>query len=114
MCRDYMRNMNTRAQIWEDLQHELKIAGSQFSVRAMVFKPYKSMETILIKILRGVRPAYPERGGASPRRSRRRGRSRLQEPFETESPAAAVGGTHRQIHSATYNLKTVGERKSYW
>lgn len=41
-----MGTMNTRAQIWEDLQHELKIAGSQFSVRAMVFKPYKSMETL--------------------------------------------------------------------
>ncbi|XP_034509547.1 guanine nucleotide-binding protein G(I)/G(S)/G(O) subunit gamma-12 isoform X2 [Ailuropoda melanoleuca] len=47
---------------------------------------------------RAVRPAYPERGGAGARRSRRRGRSRLQEPLETESPAAAAaaGGTHRQ------------------
>ncbi|XP_027467567.1 guanine nucleotide-binding protein G(I)/G(S)/G(O) subunit gamma-12 isoform X2 [Zalophus californianus] len=47
---------------------------------------------------RAVRPAYPERGGAGAGRSRRRGRSRLQEPLETESPAAAVvtGGAHRQ------------------
>lgn len=47
---------------------------------------------------RAVRPAYPERGGAGARRSRRRGRSRLQEPLETESPAAAAvaGGAHRQ------------------
>ncbi|XP_027467557.1 guanine nucleotide-binding protein G(I)/G(S)/G(O) subunit gamma-12 isoform X1 [Zalophus californianus] len=64
---------------------------------------------------RAVRPAYPERGGAGAGRSRRRGRSRLQEPLETESPAAAVvtGGAHRQIHSTTYNLKTVGHGKSY-
>lgn len=47
---------------------------------------------------RAVRPAHPERGGAGARRSRRRrrGRSRLQEPLETESPAAAAGGAHRQ------------------
>lgn len=40
---------------------------------------------------RAVRPAHPERGGAGAQRSgRRRGRCRLQEPLETESPAAAA------------------------
>lgn len=49
---------------------------------------------------RAVRPAYPSEAEPAPagRSSRRRGRSRLQEPLETESLAAAVtaGAAHRQ------------------
>lgn len=39
-------NMNTRTQTRAGLDHGLKTAGSQFSVRAMIFKIYKSMETL--------------------------------------------------------------------